>query len=143
MTQAQAMNQIRIEDFERYHARRLRKVPPPLSFKEVLITLVISVVMAPFLYATFFLIPMMGQVTVGFAGLITALYLFYRRSIVIAMTVVSSAAMLSSVFFMTIQSIKYRLDVPLFVLIALGIPFTLIYTTFVAMKLWEIRGGAE
>jgi hypothetical protein len=101
------------------------------------------VVIAPFLYATFFLIPMMGQVTVGFAGLITALYLFFRRSIVIAMTVVGSAAMLSTIFFMTIQSMKYRLDVTLFVLIALGIPVTLIFTTFVAMKIWEIRGGAE
>jgi len=143
MTQAQAMNQIRIEDFEKYHAPRFRKSPPPLSFKEVLVTLAISVVIAPFLYATFFLIPMMGQVTVGFAGLITALYLFFRRSIVIAMTVVGSAAMLSTIFFMTIQSMKYRLDVTLFVLIALGIPVTLIFTTFVAMKIWEIRGGAE
>ena len=143
MTQAHVMNQIRIEDFERYHARRQRKAPPPLSLKEVLVTLAISVAIAPFMYATFFLIPMMGQVTVGFAGFITALYLFFRRSIVIALTVLGSAGFLASIFFMTIQSVKYRLEVPLFILIALGIPMTLIYTTFVGMKIWEIRGGDE
>ena len=143
MTQAQVVNQIRIEDFERYHARRQRKAPPPLTLKEVIVTMAISLAIAPFMYATFFLIPMMGQVTVGFAGFITALYLFFRRSIVVALAVVVSAGFLSSIFFMTIQSVKYRLEVPLFILIALGIPMTLIYTTFVGMKIWEIRGGDE
>lgn len=143
MTQAHVVNQIRIEDFERYHARRQRKAPPPLTLKEVIVTMAISLAIAPFMYATFFLIPMMGQVTVGFAGFITALYLFFRRSIVVALAVVVSAGFLSSIFFMTIQSVKYRLEVPLFILIALGIPMTLIYTTFVGMKIWEIRGGDE
>lgn len=143
MTQAQVMNQIRIEDFERYHARRMRKAPPPLSLKEVVVTFVVCVAMAPFLYATFFLIPMMGQVTVGFFGFVTALYLFFRRSIVIALTVLATGGLLASIFFMTIQSVKYRLEVPLFILIALGIPVTLIFTTFVAMRIWELRGGGE
>jgi hypothetical protein len=143
MTQAQVVNQIRIEDFERYHARRQRKAPPRLTLKEVIVTMAISLAIAPFMYATFFLIPMMGQVTVGFAGFITALYLFFRRSIVVALAVIVSAGFLSSIFFMTIQSVKYRLEVPLFILIALGIPMTLIYTTFVGMKIWEIRGGDE
>ena len=143
MTQARVMNQIRIEDFERYHARQMRKAPPPISLKEVVITWAVCVVMAPFLYATFFLIPMMGQVTVGFCGFITALYLFFRRSVVIALTVLATGGVLASIFFMTIQSVKYRLEVPLFILIALGIPMTLIFTTFIGMRIWDLRGGAE
>jgi hypothetical protein len=51
--------------------------------------------------------------------------------------------MLSSMLFMSIQSIKYRIDVTMFVLIALGIPMTFMYTVFVGMKVWELRGGDE
>jgi hypothetical protein len=143
MSQAHAVNRIRIEDFEKFHAASFRKTPPPVSLKEVVVTVLVSTFMAPFLFATFFVIPMMGQVTVGLAAFVTALYLWSRKSLVIALTVLASAAMLSSILFMSIQSIKYRIDVTMFVLIALGIPMTFMYTVFIGMKVWELRGGDE
>lgn len=143
MAQAQAVDRIKIEDFEKFHAASCRKAPPPVSLKELVATVLVSVIMAPFLFATFFVIPMMGQVTVGLAAFVTALYLWSRKSIVIVLTVLASSALLSSILFMSIQSIKYRIDVTMFVLIALGIPMTFMYTVFVGMKVWQLRGGEE
>lgn len=143
MAEVQAMNQVRIEDFERFHAKLLRKVPQRPSLKEVLITMLVAVLVVPFMYVTFMCIPMMGVVTVGFALFVTTLYLVFRRSLLILMASLMSSATLSALFFVFIQSVKDRMDLTLFVLIALGIPITLIYTTFVGMRIWELRGGAE
>jgi hypothetical protein len=143
MSQANVVDRIRIEDFERFHAPSLRKPAPPVSLKEIVVTAIVCTVMAPFLFTTFFVIPMMGQVTVGLAAFVSALYLWFRKSIVIALTVLGCGGLLSSIAFMSIQSIKYRIDVTMFILIALGIPVTFIFTVFVGMKVWELRGGAE
>jgi hypothetical protein len=143
MSQVQVVDRIRIEDFEKFHAPRLRKPPPPVTVKEVVITMLIATAMAPFLFTTFFVIPMIGQISVGFAGFVTALYLWARKSIIIALTILASAGLFSSLMFMSIQSIKYRIDVTMFVLIALGIPMTTLLTVIVAMRVWELRGGAE
>ena len=143
MAQAHVMDRIRIEDFEKYHAASLRKPPPPVTVKEVVITMLVATVMAPFLFTTFFVIPMIGQVSVGLAAFVTALYLWFRKSIIIALTILVSGGFFASLMFMSIQSIKYRIDVTMFVLIALGIPMTTLLTVIVAMRVWEIRGGAE
>jgi len=143
MEQTAAMDRIRIADFEKFHAARVRVVSPPVSSREVLVTLAVSLLVSPFMFTAFFVIPMMGQITVGFAAFVTALYIWFRRSLVIAFTVLTSGALLSSLAFMSIQSIKYRLDVTMFVLIALGIPVTVMYSVFVGTKIWELRGGAE
>jgi hypothetical protein len=95
------------------------------------------------MYVIFMCIPMIGVVTVGFSLFITALYLYFRRSVLVLLTIIMTSVTLSAVFFGSVQSLKYRMDVTLFVLIALGIPVTLIYTTFVGMRIWELRGGAE
>jgi hypothetical protein len=86
---------------------------------------------------------MIGQVSVGLAAFVTALYLWARKSIIIALTILGSAGLFSSIMFMSIQSIKYRIDVTMFVLIALGIPMTTLLTLLVAMRVWDLRGGAE
>jgi len=143
MSQAHVVDRIRIEDFEKYHAASLRKPPPPVTVKEVVITMLVATVMAPFLFTTFFVIPMIGQVSVGLAAFVTALYLWFRKSIIIALTIIASGGFFASLMFMSIQSIKYRIDVTMFVLIALGIPMTTLLTVIVAMRVWEIRGGAE
>ena len=143
MAQVQAMNQVRIEDFERFHAKLLRKAPPRVSLKELLVTVLVALLVAPFMYVIFMCIPMIGVVTVGFSLFITALYLYFRRSVLVLLTIIMTSVTLSAVFFGSVQSMKYRMDVTLFVLIALGIPVTLIYTTFVGMRIWELRGGAE
>lgn len=143
MTGARVMGQVRIEDFERFHAKRLRKAPPPASLIEVVTTILLAIIVVPFMYVTFMCIPMMGVVTVSFSLFITTLYLFFRRSLLILATAVLGSGTLAGLFFVFVQSVKYRMDVTLFVLIALGIPVTIIYTTFVGMRIWEIRGGAE
>ncbi len=143
MLQAQVVDRIRIEDFEKFHARRLRKPPPPVTVKEVVITMLVATVMAPFLFTTFLVSPMIGQVSVGLAAFLTALYLWFRRSVIIAVTILVSGGFFASLMFMSIQSIKYRIDVTMFVLIALGIPMTTLLTFIVAMRIWELRGGAE
>jgi len=143
MAQVSVVDRIRIEDFERFHAPRFRKAPPPVTLKEIALTFLVCMVMAPFVFTTFFVIPMIGQISVGFAGFVTALYLWSRKSIVIALTILASGGLFASIMFMSIQSIKYRIDVTMFVLIALGIPMTTLLTVIVAMRVWDLRGGAE
>ena len=143
MSQAQVVDRIRIEDFEKFHAANLRKPPPPVTVKEVVITMLVATVMAPFLFTTFFVIPMIGQISVGLLGFVTALYLWSRKSFIIALTILASGGLFCSLMFMSIQTIKYRIDVTMFVLIALGIPMTTLLTFLVAMRVWELRGGLE
>jgi hypothetical protein len=52
MSQARVVDRIRIEDFEKFHAPRFRKAPPPVTFKEVVVTILVCTVMAPFLFTT-------------------------------------------------------------------------------------------
>lgn len=143
MESSVSMTKISLDDFERFHAPRVRKTPPPVTFAELCKVVLLSVVVSPFVFSTFFLIPMMGQVTVGLAAFVTALYLFFRRSILVAGAVLTSAFILSSIAFMSIQSIKNQLDVTLFILTALGIPVCVMYTVFVGTKIWDIRGEKE
>lgn len=134
---------IRLDDFERFHERNSVRTPPPVTLRELAYTLVIALFLSPFFFATFFLIPMMGQISVGLAGFLTVLYLYYRRSILVAAVTLGAAAIFSGVTFATIQSIKNNLEVPLFILIALGIPVTALYCIFIAGRIWDIRGGAD
>ena len=76
------MAKITLDQFEKFHAPSMRRNPPRASVKEIMGTALVATLTAPFFFATFFCIPMMGQVTVGFASLLTVLYLFYRRSFV-------------------------------------------------------------
>lgn len=143
MGQAFVAPHIRLDDFEKFHVRqRVRKVPP-VTVREILITLAVSLLCAPFFFATFFLIPMMGQITVGLAALLTALYLWFRRSVVVAAVVITGSGIFSGLMFGFIQSIKTRLEVPLFILIALGIPVTAMYCIFIAGRIWILRGGVD
>jgi hypothetical protein len=143
MAQAVVAPHIRLDDFEKFHVRQMVRTSPPVTLREVLCTLLVTLVCAPFFFATFFLIPMMGQVTVGLAALLTALYLWFRRSLLVAFIAVSGAGIFSGLMFAFIQSIKMRLDVPLFILIALGIPVTAIYSIFIAGRIWILRGGVD
>lgn len=134
---------IRLDDFERFHGKSSLRPPPPVTMRELVYTLLIALFLAPFFFATFFLIPMMGQISVGFAGFLTALYLYYRRSILVAAVTMGAGTIFSGTTFATIQSIKNNLEVPLFILIALGIPVTALYSIFIAGRIWDIRGGAD
>jgi hypothetical protein len=143
MVQTANMAKITLDQFEKFHAPSLRRAPSRATIKEIVGTALVSLITAPFFFATFFCIPMMGQVTVGFAGLLTAIYLYYRRSPVIVATILLMAILLSSGVFASIQTVKNKLDVTLFFLIALGIPVSAMYSMFIGMKIWELRGGGE
>jgi len=134
---------ITLADFERRHAKSLRRSPARASFREAWVTLLISIVMTPFAFVTTLIIPIMGPVTVLLGLTLTALYLFYRRSIILASVAVLSSTLFWSVLFGTIQSYKNDLDVVLFFLTALGIPVTFIYCMFIGSQIWIIRGGAD
>ena len=137
------MAKITLDQFEKFHAPSMRRNPPRASVKEIMGTALVATLTAPFFFATFFCIPMMGQVTVGFASVLTVLYLFYRRSFVIVATILLMEILLSAGLFASIQTVKNQLDVTLFFLIALGIPVSAMYSMFIGMKIWELRGGGE
>lgn len=134
---------ITLAEFEKYHAKSAQRPPSRVSLREALVTLLMSVVMTPFAFVTTLIIPIMGPVTVFLGLTLTALYLFYRRSVIVASVAVLSSTLFWSVLFGTIQSYKNDLDVVLFFLTALGIPVTFIYCMFIGSQIWIIRGGAD
>ncbi len=136
-------SRVTIAEFEKFHGRALRKPTPRASLREALVALLISIGMTPFAFVTAVIIPIMGPVTVLLGLLMTAMYLFFRRSIIISSVVVISSVLFWSVLFGTIQSYKNDLDVVLFCLTALGIPVTVMYSMFIGTQIWIIRGGVE
>jgi hypothetical protein len=143
MEQILSVNKASLRDFEAFHTRQQSRKPAVPSFKELAFTVLTALIMMPFLYVTFFVIPLMGQVTVGFAVLVTLAYLYYRRSLLVLIATVGGVSIFSFVGFATIQAIKYRLEIPLFVCVALGIPMSFAYCVFVGYRIWVVRGGAE
>jgi hypothetical protein len=143
MEQVLSVSKASLRDFEKFHSRRQSPSPTVPSFKELAFTLLTALVMTPFFFVTFFVIPLMGQVTVGLAALITLAYLYYRRSLLVLIATVSGTAVFSLATFSTIKSIKYRLEIPLFIFLALGIPMSFAYCVFVGYRIWVVRGGAE
>ena len=132
-----------VSDFEVFHSATAIQRQQVPSLKELCVTLLITLGMAPFAFVTFMVIPIMGQVTVGFAALLTVLYLFFRRSALIALTVLVGSFVFWSVIFGVIQVIKNNLEVPLFFFTATGIPVCAIFCMFIGARIWTIRGGAE
>lgn len=134
---------ITLAEFEKYHAKALWRPTPRVTLREAVVTLLISIVMTPFAFVTLNIIPIMGPVTILLGLILTALYLFYRRSVMLTTVAVLSSALFWSVIFGTIQSYKNDLDVVLFFYTALGIPVTFMYCMFVGSQIWIIRGGVD
>ncbi len=143
MGQAIVAPHIRLDDFEKFHVSRRVRKSYPVTLREILITLLVSLACAPFFFATFFLIPMIGQISVGLAAFLTALYLWFRRSVIVAAVALAGSVIFSGLMFGFIQSIKRNLEVPLFILIALGIPVTAMYCIFISGRIWVLRGGVD
>lgn len=94
-------------------------------------------------FVPFMVIPVMAQVAVGLAFLLICLYLFYRRSVLVAGTAVVVSAAFWALQFLSIQGIENNLEMVLFFLTATGILFAAIYCMFIGARFWSIRGGAE
>ncbi len=137
------LEQVRLSEFESYHRRDIVPAQKRPSFKELSITALITLVMAPFGFVTFMVIPVMGQVTVGFALFVTFLYLFYRRSLAVAAVTIGCSVLFWLALFLSIQGIKNNLEVLLFFYTATGIPVSAMYCMFIGSRIWSIRGGLE
>jgi hypothetical protein len=134
---------VRLIDFERFHSAQIVLTQESPSVRELVITLLVTLGIAPFSFVTFFVIPMMGQITVGLSLFLTALYLYFRRSILVAGTAVVGAMFFWGLLFVTIQAIKQNLEVPLFFFTATGIPVCTAYCIFIGTRIWTIRGGVD
>lgn len=134
---------LRLSDFERHHALSLHKELRSPGIRELVITLALTLFMAPFSFVTFMVIPMMGQVTVGLSFLLTVWYLVSRKSLLAFLTVLGGSILFGMVLFATIQVIKNNLEVPLFFFTATGIPVSAMYCIFIGTRIWTIRGGLD
>lgn len=143
MTNILPINRISVDDFEKFHAKQIVRIPERPTLRELVYTLLIALFMAPFTAVTFMVIPIMGQVTVFVSLSLTLLYLYFRRSFLVA----TAAGLASLIFwiaiFVSIQAIKNRLEVPLFFFTATGIPVSAMYSMFIGARIWIIRGGVE
>ena len=137
------MNNISLRDLERRHASTAVRRPARPTIKELLLTIVTAAVTTPFFFVTFFVLPMMGQITVGLAAFITVAYLYYRRSLLVCLASLGGFGLVSLVTFSTIQAIKYRLEIPLFIFLVLGIPVSFAYCVLVGSRIWLLRGGDD
>lgn len=136
-------SQLLLSDFESRHARDHTKLVSAPGIKELVVTLVVTLAMAPFSFVTFMVIPMMGQVTVGFSFLLTVIYLISRRSALVALTVIGGSAVFWTVLFSSIQAIKNNLEIPLLIFTATGIPVSAMYCMYIGTRIWTVRGGVD
>lgn len=113
---------ISLVDLERHHSDRISRAQPDASLQELWPTLTITMAIAAFSFATFFVIPMMGQITVSAAALLMLMYLYYRRSALVAETVGIGSLVFWVALFASIQVMKSNVEVPLFFFTATGIP---------------------
>jgi hypothetical protein len=132
-----------LNEFERFHAHRTLKPPPSATVAELLITLLIACITTPFFFVTFFVLPMMGQITVSLVAVLTVAYLYYRRSLLVLLAVTLGCGAVSLATFSTIQAIKYHLEIPLFIFLVLGVPVCIGYSILVVSQIWRLRGGVE
>lgn len=137
------MPKITLDEFETYHRPKQRPASPKLTLKEVIVTVFVTLLGLPFFLTTFFVIPMMGQITVGLVAFLTALYLYFRRSFVILAVIAASVAFPSVIFLAVIPTVKNQMDLTLFILTALGIPVSAMYCIFIGTRIWDLLGGGE
>lgn len=132
-----------VAEFEKFHAAALTRRQKVPTLRELFVTLAVTLIMAPFAFVTFMVIPVMGQVTVGFSVALTLLYIVYRRSLLVALATIGGSLVFWCALFGTIQVIKNNLEVPLFFFTATGIPVCAMYSIFIGTRIWTIRGGAD
>ncbi|MFN4896589.1 MAG: hypothetical protein ACK5GN_13250 [Pseudomonadota bacterium] len=144
LTQSVSMiDRLRVSDLKRFNARKLVSVPQLPSLRELLITAGVTLVIASFGFITFLGIPVMGQVTIGFALFLAVLHLFYRSLALVALTALSCAAVAWTALFLSIKGIKNNREVLLFFWTATGIPVAAMCCMFIGARIWSIQGGVE
>ena len=132
-----------LDTLEKFYRKRVQSRAEPATAKELIWTLAVAVAVTPFFLTVFLVLPMMGQIIAGIVALSTFFYLRARRSISVALAAILGSGGFACFIYFTIQALKARLDVPLFIFLVLGIPVTAFYCVFLSMRIWVLRGGEE
>jgi hypothetical protein len=127
-----------LKQFEKFHRQFFISKPLPPSNKEVLITFLVSIIAAPFLFASLFMIPIIGQVLSLTAFCLTTIYFWVRKSVKITAVIILAYLLFIIPALVTVQfvAVKNRFDVTLFLLIASCIPVSIFYILLVAGRIW-------
>ena len=125
-----------LNEIERDHRRSVPKQYRPPTRAELLIISGLSFVSAPFVSSTFLLVPLIGQGLVFFFLSLVGIFFFVRRSWVVFFCAVAAHLAFIIPAIAIIPSIKHRLDLAYFVLLALGIPVVILMSLFVAGRAW-------
>jgi hypothetical protein len=127
---------ISLSEYEAYHRARVPRISAAISLKEVAVTSLTTLGILPFWFMMFFNLPVIGQITVGFSLIMTAWFFVVRRSWALVGTAFCSTVIATIILASSIQAIKYNIDLPMFLLMALGIPVSAIYCLFIGSRIW-------
>jgi len=126
-------------------AIRIQGVTQPVmpSARELLITFFGVVAITPFFLTTVFVLPIMGQIVGFVAAATTVMYMVARRSWLVAVTMIGGFGTFSILTLLVIQAVKTRVDIPLFIFLAMGVPILLIYSVILGAQIWALKGGGD
>jgi hypothetical protein len=127
---------VTLSEYEAYHRARIPRISSSISLKEAISAAVITLAILPFWFMMFFNLPVIGQITVGFSLIMTTWFFIVRRSYALFGVVFASALLAAIILANSIQAIKYNIDLPMFLLMALGIPVSAIYCLFIGSRIW-------
>ncbi len=129
-----------LQKFEKIHRQSVKHDLPKTNGKEVFITWFICFIAAPFLFTALFVIPIIGQMLFAAALILTLIYVYVRKSLMIALAVFLANLMFIIPTMITMQLVanKNRFEVTMFFLIASCIPVSIFYIFAVAGKVWYL-----
>jgi hypothetical protein len=127
---------VRLSDLERRHRAGLVRPPTPPTWREVCISTVAAALVTPWVFATFGVIPIIGQALFAAVVVLLGVYLYSRRSLSLTAGMVGAPLTLVILFMASAQMLKYRLEVPLFLLVATGIPVTVMAIVALVAMIW-------
>lgn len=134
-------NHVTLDALERAHTERLRPKSQRPSLRELALTILVAVTAAPFLSTIFLLLPLMGQVGVGAALLVTCYYLVVRRSLLVLLAAGAGVLLFLSLVVFMVQGGNYRGQMPITFFMAFGGPVTIVYCLLVSARIYVLKGG--
>jgi len=128
-----------LNKLEKSQRKLFRKPPPAVTTREMLVTFLVCLITAPFLYSALFMIPLIGQGLFLGAFCLTLIYFYVRRSLKIILSVVLANLIfiIPTLIVLQLVTVKNRFDVTIFILIASCIPVSIFYILIVAGLSWH------
>jgi hypothetical protein len=133
--------QVNLDEFERFHAQKLRVQPMRASWRELGWTVLVAIVVTPFFAALFLALPLIGQFVVGTAFLLTVYYMYLRRSILVLLSSCLGVTLFVTVAGSVMHGRRFHPGLPLLVLLGFGIPVAGAFCILVASRIWALKGG--